>query len=634
MSSQSPFPRRVLFDILGISTLFATLVAVGCSSSNGRASGYQGGGGSGALPSLGATVASSGSFSSGEQGAIYTITVSNNGTAATSGTVTVVDPPTGFTVTAMSGSNWTCTLTTTTCTNSTSVIPGQSFPPITVTGNVTSAVGTPVSIPLNLSGGGTSPLNVTPTPTVTVAAAALAIRKTHTGNFMQGQQGATYAVIVSNGTNTGATNGTVTVTEIPPGGELTVTGMAGTNWTCTVATLTCTRSDSLVGGASYDQIMVTVNVSATATSPLINQVMVAGGGSANASANDATSINPSGGSRFTTVDAPGAGTTADMGTIPQEINQSGDIVGYLYDSKGIVHGFVRDSAGTFTVFEAPGATTTKCCLGTFAQSINSSGTVVGYFVDDTLSVHGYVRTQNGTFTIFDVGGVSGTAPSSINDGGVITGTVSDINQHLRGFVRATDGSFTTFDAPGVIGTGQFVGTIPERINSGGLVVGYFMDTNNASRGFVRAVDGTITILDASGTTPPCNCGTRPMDINASGAIVGVTYAAGVAHCFVRAPDGTYTLFDPPNAVISGTGSGAVTAVAVNDNNSIVGNYRDSNAVLHGFLRNPDGSFTILDDPNSMVTGSFGTGTTDINSNGAIVGYYGDPLGASHGYEWQ
>jgi uncharacterized repeat protein (TIGR01451 family) len=152
---------------IGISTLtvvcIAVLITAGCGSSHG------GGGVSNGSPSLGAVVASQGGFSPGEQGATYTITVSNMGTSATSGTVTVMDPPTGFTVTAMSGANWTCTVSTTTCTYSTSVGVGQSFPPITVTGNVTAASGTSVSVPVSLSGGGAASVNVTPTPTIAVA---------------------------------------------------------------------------------------------------------------------------------------------------------------------------------------------------------------------------------------------------------------------------------------------------------------------------------------------------------------------------------------------------------------------------------------------------------------------------------
>ncbi len=167
MLSQSLYRRTGVSQILGISVLIAVSIAVGCSSGTG----YGGGGGGGGTPSLAATVAGAGTFRSGQQGATYTITVSNTGTAATSGTVTMADPPTGFTATAISGgATWTCTLATTICTNSNSLAAGQSFASIVVTGNVTSPNGTPVTIPLTLSGGGATTVNVNPTPIVAVTA--------------------------------------------------------------------------------------------------------------------------------------------------------------------------------------------------------------------------------------------------------------------------------------------------------------------------------------------------------------------------------------------------------------------------------------------------------------------------------
>ncbi len=289
MSNQSLFRRNFVSRILRISAVIAGLVATGCGTSS---SGGNGGGGTnGGSPSLAAAVAATGMFSSGEQGATYTITVSNTGTAATNGTVTVADPPTGFTATAISGANWTCTLATTTCTYSLSVGAGQSFPAITVIGNVTSAKGTLVTIPLTLSGGGASSVTVAPAPTVTVVAAMLGITKSHMGSFTQGQEGGTYTVTVSNPAGQPATSGTVTVTEMPPSG-LTVTGMAGgsgSSWAC-VAMLSCTRSDALAGGKSYDPITVTVSVKANATSPQVNAVEVSGGGSSSNSTTDSTTI--------------------------------------------------------------------------------------------------------------------------------------------------------------------------------------------------------------------------------------------------------------------------------------------------------------------------------------------------------
>jgi len=280
-----PFLRRMATLLVLCSSLSALF---GCGGGS-----YNGGGGQTLIPALKASVATQGNFSSGESNASYNIIVSNSGNGATSGTVTVADPPTGFTVTAISGTGWTCTQATTTCTRSDALAAGASFPPIIVTGNVTSANGTPVTIPVTVSGGGTSsPVTVTPTPTVTVAAPMLSITKSHTGNFNQGQQGATYMVTVQNGASAGATNAKVTVTETVPSGE-TLVSMSGSGWTCpgSGGANTCDRSDSLLTGASYPGLTVTVNVASSASSPQVNQVSVSGGGmTSSVSTTDSTII--------------------------------------------------------------------------------------------------------------------------------------------------------------------------------------------------------------------------------------------------------------------------------------------------------------------------------------------------------
>jgi hypothetical protein len=47
---------------------------------------------------------------------------------------------------------------------------------------------------------------------------------------------------------------------------------------------------------------------------------------------------------ITTFDYPGAGNN----TLPQKINERGDIVGVFIDSSGVTRGFVRFSNGTFS----------------------------------------------------------------------------------------------------------------------------------------------------------------------------------------------------------------------------------------------------------------------------------------------
>ena len=115
----------------------------------------------------------------------------------------------------------------------------------------------------------------------------LTIVNTHAASFMQGQSGATYTVVVSNQAGANPTSGTVTVTETAPSG-LTLVSMSGTGWVC--PNNVCTRSDALPGGASYPPIVVTVNVAADASSQVINQVTVSGGGSGAATASDPTTV--------------------------------------------------------------------------------------------------------------------------------------------------------------------------------------------------------------------------------------------------------------------------------------------------------------------------------------------------------
>ena len=64
--------------------------------------------------------------------------------------------------------------------------------------------------------------------------------------------------------------------------------MAGTGWTCTLGTLSCTRSDVLAAAASYPAITLTVNVSAGAPASVTNIVTVSGGGEGNTGNNQAS----------------------------------------------------------------------------------------------------------------------------------------------------------------------------------------------------------------------------------------------------------------------------------------------------------------------------------------------------------
>ena len=123
----------------------------------------------------------------------------------------------------------------------------------------------------------------------------LSIAITHTGNFTQGQSGATYAITVSNVGDL-PTSATVTVIDsLPP--SLSATDISGAGWTCVLGTLTCTRGDSLAGFASYPVITITVKVAVGAPGGVTSTASVSGGGeisTANGTASDfTTTFTPS-----------------------------------------------------------------------------------------------------------------------------------------------------------------------------------------------------------------------------------------------------------------------------------------------------------------------------------------------------
>ena len=108
--------------------------------------------------------------------------------------------------------------------------------------------------------------------------ADLTIEKSHEDDFRGGQSG-TYSIVVTN-TGTASTNGTVTVTDTLPDG-LTASSISGSNWTCTTSPLECTASLYLAPGASYPTITLSVDVSNSAPTNVVNTASVSGGRDAN-----------------------------------------------------------------------------------------------------------------------------------------------------------------------------------------------------------------------------------------------------------------------------------------------------------------------------------------------------------------
>ena len=112
----------------------------------------------GAQPVLSIQSNHSASFTRGQSGAVYTLTVTNAPNAgATNGAVTVTElAPHYLTVVSLGGVGWTCAVTpAATCTRSDALSGGASYPAITVTVNVSSSTPAQITNQATVSGGGT-----------------------------------------------------------------------------------------------------------------------------------------------------------------------------------------------------------------------------------------------------------------------------------------------------------------------------------------------------------------------------------------------------------------------------------------------------------------------------------------------
>ena len=205
---------------------------------------------------------------------------------------------------------------------------------------------------------------------------ALSIASTHTGNFTQGQQNAVYTVTVSNDANAGASTGTVTVTENLPAG-LTLVSMAGNGWSCPTLP-TCTRGDSLSPGASYFPITVTVAVLPAATSPLLNQVTVSGGGSGKALGTDSTIV-------------VNASSVIHFSVAPPATATAGSAISFTVTALDATNNTVGSYAGTvhFTSSDAqavlPADSTLTSGSGAFSATFKTAGNQTLTATDNAVS---------------------------------------------------------------------------------------------------------------------------------------------------------------------------------------------------------------------------------------------------------
>jgi hypothetical protein len=269
---------------------------------------------------------------------------------------------------------------------------------------------------------------------------------------------------------------------------------------------------------------------------------------------------------ITTFDYPGPGNR----TLPQKINERGDVVGIFLDfNLTVSRGFVRFSDGSFS---APIVEPNDTVGFTEGRGINNSGTVCGDYFGSDGNLHGFFLS-GGTFTEYDVPGAPSTNLLGINDAGGFTGDFSDSNGIFHAFINV-GGSLTSFSVPGAILTAAF-----ELNNSKQLVVGYYIDSSGILHGCFRDANGALHFpIDPSGSTETVLFG-----VDDRNWVVG-RYAdtSGVRHGLFFVPPDSFFTFDYP-------GSTFTSLNGINAQGLICGRYNDASGIARGFLARVTGT---------------------------------------------
>jgi hypothetical protein len=270
---------------------------------------------------------------------------------------------------------------------------------------------------------------------------------------------------------------------------------------------------------------------------------------------------------ITTFDYPAAGNS----TVPQKINDRGDIVGSYFPPipPPFSRGFIRFRDGSFS---QPIVEPNDAVGFTEGRGINNSGTVCGDYFGSDGNIHGFFLS-GGTFTEYDVPGAVNTDVLGINDAGDFAGDFSDSNGIFHAFINI-GGTITSFSVPGAILTAAF-----EINNSKQLVVGYYIDGPGILHGYYRDANGVLHFpID-----PPGSVGTVLFGLNDKNWVVG-RYAdsSDVTHGLFFVPPNNFVTFDYP-------GSTFTSLNGINAQGLICGRYTDASGIAHGFMARVTGT---------------------------------------------
>jgi uncharacterized membrane protein len=211
------------------------------------------------------------------------------------------------------------------------------------------------------------------------------------------------------------------------------------------------------------------------------------------------------------------------------------------------------------------------------------------------------------FVSFDFPTCTDMFMSGLNNRAQVVGPCFD-GTGVHGFKLNLDGgAWMKFDVPGSSET------FATAINDRGVIVGRWKDQTGIYHPYLRDTNGQLTSFQPTAPCVPSTLEppTVAHGINDKDEIVGRCWDAnGNEHGFLRRLDGTFTILDFPNSTTS-------DAWTISDSGVIVGDYSDSAFNVHGFILNSDG-FKTIDFP-----GAPDSALRDINERGDVTGIYAD-----------
>lgn len=218
------------------------------------------------------------------------------------------------------------------------------------------------------------------------------------------------------------------------------------------------------------------------------------------------------------------------------------------------------------------------------------------------------------FTSFDVPGASDYFVPAINDDGTVVGswTPAGNPSALVGFIRSPSGHVTT---PVLDPNDNESFTVLRAINNGDVIAGFY--GSSVAHGFLL-IDGMFVPVDFPGAL---DTGLR--GINNRGDLAGTYDTSPTAEQigFILPRSGAPIAFGPP------PGGSNLVVGNINDQREVVGYYVAADGFTRtGFLREPDGRLVDL-----AVAGAMATQAYSINDCGIVVGYWRDSSGVHHGF---